>query len=175
MNFNKVTLVGRVPRDPELKQTASGKVVCSIGLATNREWKDPQGFKVSKTEWHNLVFWGKLAEIVGQYVTKGQEILVSGRIEYREYESKDGHKVKVTDIVVEDMQMGSKAGGGAPVQPQSESDNVSQPAPQEEIETIQIDDDGETVNVETDFQERQREIKTGESDEEEVKVEDIPF
>lgn len=174
MNFNKVTLVGRVPRDPELKQTASGKLVCSIGLATNREWKNDQGVKVSKTEWHNLVFWGKLAEIVGQYVTKGQEILVSGRIEYREYESKDGHNVKVTDIVVEDMQMGSKAGGGAPAQPQSQSEG-QQPAPQEEIEVIQIGDDGEATKKETEFEKRQREISTGKSDEEEVKIEDVPF
>jgi len=160
MNVNKVILVGRVSKTPELKTTQSGQSVCSLSMATNRDWKDKNGTKNSKTEWHNLVFWGKLAEIVGQYVTKGQEIYVEGRVEYREYENKEGQKVKVTDIVVEQMQMGARAKGTEEGQnfTSQDSRNITpgsngvgeQPAPQEELPTIQQEED-------------------------EIKLEDVPF
>lgn len=147
MNVNKVILVGRISKDPELKTTQSGQKVCSLSLATNKEWKDKNGTKNSKTEWHNLVFWGKLAEIVKQYVIKGQELYVEGRLEYREYDHKDGHKVKVTDIIVEQMQIGNRAKGTeAPA-------TQTAPARQEEVPTINLDDEP------TD----------------EVRVEDVPF
>lgn len=156
MNVNKVILVGRISKDPELKTTQSGQKVCSLSLATNKEWKDKNGTKNSKTEWHNLVFWGKLAEIVGQYVTKGQELYVEGRLEYREYDHKDGHKVKVTDIIVEQMQMGNRAKGsetqsGQNFTPQ-DSRNIT-PQKQEEVPTINLDDEPS----------------------DEVRVEDVPF
>ncbi|MDY0389027.1 MAG: single-stranded DNA-binding protein [Methanolobus sp.] len=165
MNVNKCILVGRTSKNPELKTTQSGQKVCTMSLATNHEWKDKSGTKNSKTEWHNLVFWGKLAEIVGQYVTKGQELYVEGRIEYREYENKEGQKVKVTDIIVEQMQMGMRAKGfenqsGQNYTPQ-DSRNITpgsngvgeQPAPQENIPTINLDEEP------TD----------------EIKLEDVPF
>lgn len=144
MNVNKVILVGRISKAPELKTTQSGQKVCSLSLATNKEWKDKNGTKNSKTEWHNLVFWGKLAEIVGQYVTKGQEIYVEGRLEYREYENKEGHKVKVTDIVVEQMQMGNRAKGTESQAGQSSA----QPEPKEDIPTINLDEEEGGVKVE---------------------------
>jgi len=163
MNYNKVTLVGRVARDPELKHTQSGQTVCSFGLATNRDWKK-DNVKHSKTEWHNLVFWGKLAEIVGQYVTKGQELLVTGRIEYREYEAKDGHKVKTTDIVVEDMQMGART-RNAEESASRPAQRDEQPAPAEEIPTINIDEEPKAEPYSS------RPAK----EEEEIRLEDVPF
>ncbi len=147
MNVNKAILVGRVARDPEVKSTPSGQTVCSFSLATNKEWKGKDGEKQSKTEWHNLVFWGKLAEIVGQYVTKGQELYVEGRIEYREWEDKEGVKRKNTDIIVEQMQMGSKANA----QGTTRSAQPTAPEPAEQIPTIDLDDDNE------------------------VRIEDVPF
>jgi len=143
MNVNKCILVGRTSKNPELKTTQSGQKVCTMSLATNHEWKDKSGTKNSKTEWHNLVFWGKLAEIVGQYVTKGQEIYVEGRVEYREYENKEGQKVKVTDIVVEQMQMGNRAKGTEQQGQSTAPARDEQPAPQEELPTIQQEDDDE--------------------------------
>lgn len=171
MNVNLVTLVGRVSRDPELKHTQSGKIMCAIGLATNRDWKDANGVKNSKTEWHNLVFWGKLAEIVGQYVTKGQEIWVRGRIEYREYVAKDGHNVKVTDIIVEDMQMGARSGQNSN-QTQPVATHSEQPAPKEELPTINLEDEPVTP-PKSEFDQRMEDIENGV--EEEVKIEDVPF
>lgn len=154
MNVNKCILVGRTSKNPELKTTQSGQKVCTMSLATNHEWKDKSGTKNSKTEWHNLVFWGKLAEIVGQYVTKGQEIYVEGRIEYRQYEAKDGHKVNVTDIVVEQMQMGMRAKGTEGQNTPQDSRNIT-PAPKKEenLPTINLDEE--------------------QSDE--VRLEDVPF
>lgn len=135
MNVNSVTLVGRVAKDPEIRHTNNGQQVCLFGLATNRDWKK-DGVKHSKTEWHNLVFWGKLAEIVGQYVTKGQELYVRGRIEYREWE-KDGVKHKATDIIVEDMQMGART-RNAEQSASQPAQRDEQPAPAESIPTINI-------------------------------------
>lgn len=148
MNVNKCILVGRTSKDPELKTTQSGQKVCSMSLATNHEWKDKNGTKNSKTEWHNLVFWGKLAEIVAQYVTKGQELYVEGRIEYREYDNKEGHKVKVTDIIVEQMQMGNRARGADETRPApQQTEKHSQPAPQESIPTINLDEEPRVIKA----------------------------
>ncbi len=151
MNVNKVILVGRISKDPELKTTQSGQKVCSLSLATNKEWKDKSGTKNSKTEWHNLVFWGKLAEIVGQYVTKGQELYVEGRLEYREYENKEGQKVKVTDIIVEQMQMGNRAKGSEEPNRPAQSAPAKpyvQEAPAESLPTINVDEEEDGVKLE---------------------------
>ena len=115
-------------------------------MATNRDWKDKNGTKNSKTEWHNLGFWGKLAEIVGQYVTKGQELYVEGRLEYREYENKEGQKVKVTDIVVEQMQMGARTRNSEESSSQP-AQRDEQPVHKEEIPTINIDEGEDEINV----------------------------
>jgi single-strand DNA-binding protein len=150
MNVNKCILVGRTSKDPELKTTQSGQKVCSLSLATNHDWKDKNGTKNSKTAWHNLVFWGKLAEIVGQYVTKGQELYVEGRIEYREYEAKDGHKVKVTEILVDQLQMGNRAKGADETRPaqSAPAKPYSQPAPAENLPTINLDEEQDEVRLE---------------------------
>jgi len=148
MNVNKCILVGRTSKEPELRVTQSGQKVCAMSLATNHEWKDKNGVKNSKTEWHNLVFWGKLAEIVAQYVTKGQELYVEGRIEYREYEDKAGQKRKVTDIIVEQMQMGNRAKGDGEYKPTTPATSAEQPAPAEDLPTINLDDDKEEIKIE---------------------------
>ncbi|TAK95505.1 single-stranded DNA-binding protein [Patescibacteria group bacterium] len=154
MNINKVIIVGRLTRDPELRTTPSGQTVASVSVATNRYWTDKSGQKQDKTEFHNIVLWGRLAEICGQYLIKGQEAYFEGRLETRKFTGKDGVERKVTDIVAENMQLGSKpqgasrAGGfapsaGAPVQ----KSPVAAPA-EENIPTINLDEEPGEVKIE---------------------------
>jgi single-strand DNA-binding protein len=97
-SLNKVMLIGNLGRDPELKATPSGQSVARFSVATTETWKNQQGEKQSKTEWHNIVVWGKQAEIAEKYLRKGKQILVEGRIQYREYTGQDGVKKTACDI-----------------------------------------------------------------------------
>jgi single-strand DNA-binding protein len=159
MNLNKVQLIGRLTRDPEIRTTPSGQTVATIGIATNRTWNDKAGQKQEKSEFHNIVISGRLAEIAGQYLTKGQEAYFEGRLETRSYTGKDGVERKTTDIVAENMQMGSRAQGSqgprpAPMGGQSfGAAPASRPAPQqqavaEEIPTINLDEEQDEVRLE---------------------------
>ena len=112
MDLNRATLIGNVTRDPELKTIASGQSVCSFGVATNMQWTDAQGQKQQRAEFHNIVAWGKLAEICGQYLTKGKKIYIEGRLQTRDWEAQDGAKRTRTEIVAENMIMLDR--GGAP-------------------------------------------------------------
>jgi single-strand DNA-binding protein len=117
--MNKVILIGNLGQDPEQRYTAGGTAVCKFSLATARKFKDKTGAKQEKTEWHRIVAWGKLAEICGQYLTKGKQVVIEGRIEYGSYE-KDGVKHYTADIIAENMQMlggpgqGNRPQGSAP-------------------------------------------------------------
>lgn len=154
MNVNKVILVGRLTRDPDLRTTATGQTVASVSLATNRVWKDKNGQKQEQTEFHNIVLWGRLAEIAGQYLVKGAEAYFEGRLQTRKYTGKDNVERRLTEIVAENMQLGSRTqrsqsssyGGQTPSAPKSQ-----QEAHTEEIPTINLDE------------------------EEEIKIEDVPF
>ncbi|NTV41370.1 MAG: single-stranded DNA-binding protein [Candidatus Moranbacteria bacterium] len=158
MNLNKVQLIGRLTRDPEIRTTPSGQTVATVGLATNRTWMDKAGQKQEKTEFHNIVIWGRLAEIAGQYLTKGQEAYFEGRLETRSYTGKDGVERKVTDIVAENMQMGSRAqgsgqGGGSYQTRQAQQTSpapANKPAPtqEENIPTINLDEETDEVRLE---------------------------
>jgi single-strand DNA-binding protein len=109
-SVNKVILIGRLGRDPELKYTPSGAPVVNFSLATDESFKDRNGEQQSRTEWHRIVAWGKLAEICGEYLTKGKQIYVEGSIRSREYEDKSGNKRTVYEIVARQMTMlGSRA------------------------------------------------------------------
>ena len=114
-SVNKVILVGNVTRDPEVKQTASGQSVATFGLATNREWVTSKGEKQSLAEYHNLVVWGKLAEICEQYLKKGKLIYTEGYLTPRSWDSPEGVKIFKTEIVIYDMIMLDK-------RPQGDSD-----------------------------------------------------
>ena len=111
MNVNKVILVGRLTRDPETRSTQSGQTVTTIGLATSHRWSDKSGQKQEKAEFHTIIVWGRLAEIASQYLTKGQEAYFEGRLQTRAYTGKDGVERRVTEIVAENMQMGSRPMG----------------------------------------------------------------
>lgn len=103
--INKVILVGAVGKDPELRYSQSGSAVASISLATSESWKDKNGDKQERTEWHKLQFFGKLAEIVGEYVKKGQQLYVEGSLRTDKYTDKQGVEKYSTGIIVNEMQM----------------------------------------------------------------------
>ncbi len=107
---NKVMLLGYVGRDPEVRSTPTGQPVASFSMATSRRWKDKSGQRQEQTEWHNIVVWGKQAEIAGQYLTKGKQIYLEGRLQTRSWEDRQsGEKRYRTEIVCDNFQM---LGGG---------------------------------------------------------------
>jgi len=115
MSVNKVILVGNLGRDPEVRYLPSGNPVANFSIATSENYTDRNGTKQERTDWHNIVVYGKQAELCGQYLKKGRQVFVEGRISYRNYEAKDGSgKRYVTDIVAQRVQfLGGRAGVGA--------------------------------------------------------------
>jgi single-strand DNA-binding protein len=109
-SVNKVILIGRLGKDPEVKYTPSGAPVAKFSLATDEVFKDRSGEQQKRTEWHNIVAWNKLAEICGEYLTKGKQVYIEGSIRSRQWEDQAGNKRTAYDIVARDMRMlGSKA------------------------------------------------------------------
>ncbi|HET7832740.1 MAG TPA: single-stranded DNA-binding protein [Gallionella sp.] len=112
MSVNKVILIGRLGKDPETRYMTSGEAVTNVTLATSENWKDKNGEKQEKTEWHNLVFYRRLAEIAGEYLKKGSQVYVEGKLATRKWQDKEGKDRYTTEIIVNEMQMlGSKQGG----------------------------------------------------------------
>lgn len=164
MNVNKVILVGRLTRDPETRSTTSGQSVTSLSMATNNFWTDKSGTKQERTEFHSVVLWGRLGEVAGQYLTKGQECYIEGRLQTRQYTAKDGSERKVTEVIGEVMQLGSRPQGGGQGQNRGSSFNRSagmgagvgagaalnqkKEAPEEEIPTINLDDEKDDIKIE---------------------------
>ncbi len=108
---NKVILVGRLGRDPEMRYTASGMPVTNFSVATDEVWGGKDGGeKQTRTEWHNIVAWSRLAEICGQYLQKGKLVYIEGRLQTREWEDRDGNKRRTTEVVASDMKMLSGRG-----------------------------------------------------------------
>jgi len=105
---NKVQLIGRLGQEPEIVNLESGKKLAKFSLATNENYTNAKGEKVENTEWHNIVAWGKTAEIIEKYVNKGQEIAIEGRLTSRAYDDKEGIKRYITEVVCSEMLMLSK-------------------------------------------------------------------
>src|SRR5689334_17611860 len=113
-SVNKVILVGRLGRDPELKYTASGTPFCRFSIATDDVWNDKgSGERQERTEWHSIVAWDRLAEICNQYLTKGKLVYIEGSLQTREWDDQEGNKRKTTEIRARDMVMLSSSGEGA--------------------------------------------------------------
>ncbi|MEK9130325.1 MAG: single-stranded DNA-binding protein [Patescibacteria group bacterium] len=108
MNLNKAIILGRLTRNPENKTTQNGQSVTTFSIATNRFWTNAEGQKQTKVEFHNIVAWGRLAETCSQYLSKGQLVLIEGRIETRMWDAQDGTKKNRTEIIAENMQMGPR-------------------------------------------------------------------
>lgn len=110
---NKVILIGNLGKDPELRYTPNGQPVASFSLATTERWNDKNSQKQEKTEWHNIVVWGKLAELANQYLKKGRSAYIEGRITTRSWDDRDGNKKYRTEIVANQIQfLGGNQGGG---------------------------------------------------------------
>ena len=109
---NKVILIGNLGRDPEVRSTQDGQQVANFSIATNRKWKDRQGNRQEQTEWHNIICWGRLAEIAGQYLTRGKKVYIEGRLQTSSWEDKQsGEKKYRAEVVCESMQMLGGGGG----------------------------------------------------------------
>lgn len=108
-SLNKAMLIGNLGKDPEIKYTPEGLAIAKFSMATKEQWKDKDGQKQDKTEWHNIVAFGKLAEICGEYLAKGKQVYIEGRIQTRSWDDKDGNKKYTTEIVANTMQMLGKA------------------------------------------------------------------
>jgi len=136
MYLNKAIIVGNLTRDPELTTIPSGQKVCKLGVATNRVWKDKSGAKQESTTYHNIVVWGRQAETSGQYLKKGQQVMVEGRIETRSWDDKTtGEKKYKTEIIADRVQFGFKSGGaGVGV---SSTSSSKTPVNSTEVDTIE--------------------------------------
>lgn len=123
--LNKVILIGNLGRDPEVRYTPGGLAVANFSMATSETWKNKEGEKETRTEWHKIVAWGKLGEICGEYLSKGKQVYIEGRIQTREWEDKEGNKRYTTEIIALQMLMlGSR-----------ESADESRPSPSSDMET----------------------------------------
>ena len=103
--LNKVILIGRLGREPELRYMANGEAVCNFSVATSESWKDKNGQRQESTEWHNVTMYRKLAEIAGKYLTKGSQVYLEGKIQSRKYQGKDGIERTAYDIIANEMKM----------------------------------------------------------------------
>jgi len=111
MNLNKVFLIGRLTSDVNLRMTPTGQPVASFGVATNRNWTDKNGQKQEEAEFHNVVIWGRQAELANQYLAKGRMVMIEGRLRTRSYQTAQGEKRIRTEIITERMQFGPKSAG----------------------------------------------------------------
>jgi len=187
-SLNKVQIIGNMTQDPEVRQTPSGQSVCSLGVATNRQWTDQSGQKQERAEFHNIVLWRGLADVAGQYLKKGAKVYIEGRLETRNWEAQDGTKRYRTEIIAENLIMlDSKKtaeqgyGGGAQSFPADEVPTIKQePAAEKPVAEKPA---AEPV-VETNIFSAPEPAKAAEtsaaptedkSDDEEIKIEDIPF
>jgi single-strand DNA-binding protein len=116
-SLNKVMLIGRLGKDPEMRYTTDGSAVANFSLATSEFWTDKNGTRQERTEWHNIVAWTKLADLAKRYLAKGRQVYIEGRIRTREYDDKDGNKRRITEIIANQMVLlgsrpeGMEAGG----------------------------------------------------------------
>ena len=143
-SINQVILMGRLTRDPEMRSTTTGKSIANFSLAVTRTWRDQNGAQQDQTSFINCVAWGKPGEIIAQYVQKGSPLLVSGRLDQRSYDDKDGNKRQAVEVVVEDFNFigggrgGDDSNNNAPA-PASSSSNKSKDVVIEDIDDKPID------------------------------------
>ncbi|MBI3671187.1 single-stranded DNA-binding protein [Candidatus Azambacteria bacterium] len=140
MNLNKVMLIGNLTRDPESKSTSTGRTVTTFTVATNRVWNDQAGQKQQKTEFHNIVAWGKIADICAQYLKKGMNVYVEGRLETRSWDGQDGVKRYKTEVVLDNMQMGPRVGGAQSSSYNKKTEENEPEEPMTDEDEVKIED-----------------------------------
>jgi len=165
MDLNKVMIIGRLTRDPEVRTTPAGTSVATFSVATGFVWTDQSGQKQEKTEFHNIVTWRRLAEICGQYLQKGSQVYIEGRLQTRNWTGQDGVKRYTTEIITENMIMLGRAGSAGSGQAPA-GNSFSRP------QSVQP---GEPVISSNEPVEAPISDPVSEPKEEEIRVEDIPF
>jgi len=153
MNLNRVILIGRLTGDPQLRTTPAGQPVTTISLATNRVWTNKNGEKQQDVQYHNVVVWGRQAEIVNQFLKKGSLAMVEGRLQTRTWQDNQGQNRRTTEVVCERIQFGPRAAGGVG------SAGVGTEAPSSFVPDTEVKEILPEINIEGD----------------EIKPEDIPF
>lgn len=161
MNLNKVFILGRLTADPQLRATPAGQSVASLSVATNRVWTDKSGARRESTEYHNVVVWGRQAEIAVQFLKKGGLVLIEGRLQTRVWQDKQGQSRKTTDIICERLQLGPRPVGVSPQKTEESQfsgvDLIDSSAQsqgnilEEEIPVIDLGDEGEIKADELPF------------------------
>jgi len=130
-SVNKAILIGNLGKDPEIRYTPSGQAVASFSIATKERWRDKDGQPQERTDWHNIVAWGRQGEIAKDYLKKGSPVYIEGRIQNRSYDDKDGNKRYISEIVVQRLQLlgarpeGAAAAQGAPGKPAEEPPDIA--------------------------------------------------
>jgi single-strand DNA-binding protein len=132
MDLNKAMVIGRLNRDPETKTIPSGQTVTTCSVATNFTWNNQEGQKQERVEYHNIVAWRKLAEIMGQYLKKGSKVYIEGRLQTRSWEDQTGQKKYRTEIIADNMIMLDSAGGSRSEAPAPSDDKAPEPSSDEE-------------------------------------------
>lgn len=132
-SLNKVLLIGNTGKDPEVRYTASGTAVASFSLATSEKFKNKGGEWEERTEWHNITLWGRLAEIAGEYLTKGKTVFIEGRLRTRKWQDRDGNDRFTTEIVGEKMQMLSRKEGNGRTEDTSSSHEEPPPPNDDDV------------------------------------------
>jgi single-strand DNA-binding protein len=158
VDLNKVFIIGRLTADPVIRSTPTGQQVASFSLATNRVWKDKNGAKQEEVEYHNIVAWGRQAEIASQFLTKGSVALIEGRLKTRTWQNKEGQNVKTTEIISDRLQLGPRPAGASFNKGGNSSQNVGQSSSQ---------NNGADIS--------QVELPQIDINEEDIKPEDLPF
>jgi len=169
-SMNRVTLIGNLTRDPELKYTPAGTAVCTFGVATNRSWTTADGTTKEEVQYHRIVAWQKLAELCGKLLTKGRKVYLDGRLTYRSFVGKDGQQRSITEIVLDDFIVFGD--GRRPtettvneVKPKKEAQQLTKPI----TEKLGPDEKNSTSEQKTETK------KEEESEDENVNPDDIPF
>jgi single-strand DNA-binding protein len=162
MNLNKVFIIGRVTADIVLKATASNTPVTSFSVATDRTWTDKTGARQKEAEFHNVVAWGRQAEVASQFLGKGSLVLIEGRLQTRTWQDSNNQNRRTTEIICERLQLGPRSGGGAPAQAGGGYQPASRPAAKSAAQEQDIADEipEEIPDISLD---------------DEIKPEDLPF
>ena len=137
MSLNRAMIIGNMTKDPESRTTSTGQTVANFGVATSSVWTDASGQRQERTEFHNIVAWGKLAEICSQYLAKGRRVYVEGRLQTRDWETQDGQKRRTTEIIADNVIMLDRAGqGGAAGAPTASAEPSMAPEQEVKVEDI---------------------------------------
>jgi single-strand DNA-binding protein len=140
MSLNKVLLIGNLGKDPEVRFTPGGRAVARFPVATSEVWSDQEGQRQERTEWHNIVVWGKQAETCGQYLSKGRQVFLEGSIRSRQYDDKEGNKRYITEVIAQRVQfLGGRGGEGS--SPRGGGTSPAEPPQQPPPPQLPEDDD----------------------------------